>query len=124
MIVLGLAHGPWAPGRTSLLGCAAPALGIGLGQVNRQGILLIGIVSISLSIGPIYKVCVSEYGRMNDRLIRVRSTVQIHIGKDAATYGNTPIRGILAYPNQHISSGGAPGHRWGAQPQWPAGRLS
>jgi len=48
---------------------------------------------------------VSEYGRKMIRLIRVRSTVQIHIGKDAATYGNNPIRGILDYPNQHISWG-------------------
>ena len=73
---------------------------------------------------PLYYISVSEYGRMNGRLIRVRSTVHIHIGKDAATYGNNPIREILAYPNQHISWGGAPGHRCGAQPQWPAGRLS
>ena len=36
---------------------------------------------------------VSEYGHEDDRLIRVQSTVQVHIGKDAAVYGNNPIRG-------------------------------
>jgi len=42
----------------------------------------------------------SEYGQEYDWLIRVQSTVQVHIRKDVAVYGNNPIRGILAYPNQ------------------------
>ena len=36
---------------------------------------------------------VSEYGQEDDRLIRVQSTVQVHIGKDATVYGNNSIRG-------------------------------
>jgi len=36
---------------------------------------------------------VSEYGQEDDRLIRVQSTVHVHIGKDATVYGNNPIRG-------------------------------
>jgi len=59
----------------------------------------------------------SEYGQEYDWLNRVQSTVQVHIGKGAAVYGNNPIRGILAYPNQQRSWGGAPIQVWRPAPK-------
>ena len=73
---------------------------------------------------PLYYISVSEYGRMNGRLIRVRSTVQIHIGKNAATYGNNTIKGILADPNQHISWGAHLDTGVAPSPNGQQGRLT